>query len=94
MAPAGSTECSRQRSRGEGEEGGSESVNMRVSCGDPLEDHKNAKCSHHAMWQLPVPVQRRVDGAGADGDCLEVGGSTRDGDGDCCCCCDWGDIGR
>lgn len=49
---------------------------MRVSCGDPLEDHKNAKCSHHAMWQLPVPVQRLVDGAGADGDCLEVGGST------------------
>jgi len=34
-------------------QGGSESVNMRA-CEDPLENHKNANCLYHAMWQEDV----------------------------------------
>lgn len=50
-----------------------------------------------ASCDVAVARVRRVDGAGADGDCLEVA-DEEDGYGDCCCDCDgdgdWGDIGR
>lgn len=66
-APAGSTECSRQRGRGGWRE--RECKHACVvwgSSGGPQKREVLASCD------VAVARVRRIDGAGADGDCLEV----------------------
>jgi len=54
------------------------------ACGDSLENHKNAKCLHHAMWGW-----YQADDASHDGN----GDRDRDRDRDWGWDGDWGDIG-